>query len=155
MNNFFTIIMFEIHLQLEIMIYKKIDEFVVTQLRQIMKIYSTFWKNHERTMKLLKSKYLRMFFVIDWKNKINKLFIKIYSLNKSNKQFVDEIFDKFHKQSKMNWMIQFISFDFFNFVVWKITVVNDQFKKKYVIMNIRNLNRMIQFDFLFYFCKRT
>ena len=42
MNNFFTIIMFEIHLQLEIMIYKKIDEFVVTQLRQIMKIYSTF-----------------------------------------------------------------------------------------------------------------
>ena len=42
MNNFFTIIIFKIHLSLKITIYKKIDEFVVIQLRQIIKIYSTF-----------------------------------------------------------------------------------------------------------------
>ena len=51
-----------------------------------------------------------------------------------------------HTQGKMNWFIKFISFIFSVFMIYKIVYVNSKKiakRKKKVIINIRELNKII------------
>ena len=85
---------------------------------------------------------MKILFKIDWKSRIFDK-IKIYSLNTRNKELIDVIFDKLHEFDKLNWIEKFTSFNYFVFCVWKN--INDE-KKKRIIVDIRRLNVIIQFD---------
>ena len=78
----------------------------------------------------------------DWKQRIFDK-TKIYSLDKKNKELVDEIFDKLHESDRFSWTDEFIFFNYFVFCVWK--KVNDK-KKNRSIVDIRDLNAIIQSD---------
>ena len=67
----------------------------------------------------------------------------MYSLKTKNKKFVDVIFDKLHEFDKLSWIEELTSFNYFVFCVWKN--VNDE-KKRRVMIDIRNLNVIIQFN---------
>ena len=82
---------------------------------------------------------MKISFKSNWKQKIFDK-IKIYSLNKKNKKFVDEIFDKLHESNRFNWTNEFIFFNYFVFCVWK--EINDK-KKNRSIVNIRDFNIII------------
>ena len=64
---------------------------------------------------------------------------RVYSIESKNRTIIDVIFDKMHKKNKMTWIIQFTSFSFSTFVIWK-DIFNDV--KKRVVMNIRELNKI-------------
>jgi hypothetical protein len=77
---------------------------------------------------------------------------KMYSLNFANRKFVDEIFDKLHVQNRMKYINQFISHDYFVFAIWKtIFESNDLKRKNRIVVNIRELNKIILIDFYFMF----
>ena len=67
-------------------------------------------------------------FKSNWKTKVFDK-VKIY-------------FYKFHEFEKFSWIIEFISFNYFLFCVWKIDV-NDE-RKKRVVIDICDLNVIIQ-----------
>lgn len=89
------------------------------------------------------SVHMSIFLKFNWadNHKINR----VYSFEIKNQKFVNEIFDKFYDQNKMNWFNQFTSFDYSVFVIWKTIIKNDKIiRKKRVVVNIRDLNQIIQ-----------
>jgi DNA-binding ferritin-like protein (Dps family) len=60
------------------------------------------------------------------------------------RELIDETFDKLHQQNKMHWTIEFTVHEASIFVVWRQIFEDD--KKKRVIVNIRDLNKIVEFD---------
>ena len=108
--------------------------------------YLDLWKNID-FVQLFQKNWMRISFKSDWKQRIFDK-TKIYSLNKKNRKFVDEIFDKLHESNRFNWTNDFILFSYFVFCVWK--KINDQ-KKSRSIVNIRDFNAIIQSNVYFLF----
>ena len=81
----------------------------------------------------------------NWKQRISDK-TKIYSLDKKNRELVDETFDKLHEFDRFSWTDEFISFDYSVFCVWK--KINDK-RKNRSVMNIRDLNAITQSDVYF------
>ena len=77
----------------------------------------------------------------DWETKIFEK-VKVYSLKQKDRDLIDKTFDEFHKTGKFFWTIEFISFNYFLFCVWKINVNNE--RKDRVVVDIRDLNVIIQ-----------
>ena len=75
-------------------------------------------------------------------------FARIFKLSSENKAFVNKKFDVLHTQKKSKWTINFISYAFSVFVVWHTVHLLDKpsQKKNRVIVNIRELNKIIEFD---------
>ena len=78
----------------------------------------------------------------DWKKRVSKK-TKMYSLNAKNRKLMNKIFDDLHRIDRMFWTNQSTSFFYSCFCVWKS--VDDE-KKNRVIVDIRNLNVITQFD---------
>jgi hypothetical protein len=69
--------------------------------------------------------------------------VKVYSMKLKKRELIDETFDKLHQQKKMHWTIESTVHSAFVFVVWRM--INDE-RKSRVIVNIRELNKIIEFD---------
>jgi hypothetical protein len=69
--------------------------------------------------------------------------VKVYSMKSKKRELIDEIFDKLHDQEKMHWTTEFIAHEISVFVVWRM--INKE-KKKRVIIDIRDLNKIVKFD---------
>ena len=75
---------------------------------------------------------------------------KIYSLNSTDRKFVDETFDKLHAQKRMKYIIQSTPHDYFIFVVWRIVFeFNNSKRKDRVVIDIRNFNKIVIIDTYF------
>ena len=75
---------------------------------------------------------------------------KMYSLNLVDRKLVDETFDKLHAQERMKYTSQFTSHDYSIFAIWRIVFDFDDSKRKSrVIVNIRDLNKIILTDSYF------
>ena len=57
-------------------------------------------------------------------------------------------FDLYQKIEKMNWTMKSTSYAYFVFVIWITTQLSKKSstKKNHVMMNIRNLNKIFEFD---------
>ena len=108
--------------------------------------YLDLWKNIDFAQFFQKN-WMRISLKSDWEQRIFGK-TKIYSLNKKNREFVDEIFDKLHESNRFSWTNEFISFSYFVFCVWK--KINDQ-KKNRSIVDIRDFNAIIQSNVYFLF----
>ena len=68
----------------------------------------------------------------------------MYLLNFANRKLMNEIFDKLHAQKRMKYINQFISHDYLIFAIWRIVFdFNNSKRKKRVIVNIRDFNKII------------
>ena len=97
---------------------------------KLIKKYDSLWKKKNTLIKIFESAYMPISLKFDWTNhlKINR----IYSLEIKNRVLIDETFDKFHQQKEMKWIKNFIFFEYFVFVIWRIVIKNEKSIKKNV-----------------------
>ena len=112
---------------------------VVQIFTKLISEYFDLWKDIDFA-KFSFENWMRISLKSNWKQRIFDK-IKIYSLNKKNKELVDEIFDKLHESDRFSWTDEFTSFSYSVFCVWK--KINEK-KKNRSIVDIRNLNVITQ-----------
>ena len=88
---------------------------IVKIFNKLIDEYSNFWKNIEFVV-LSKKNWMKILLKFDWEQKILDK-IKMYFLNKKNRELVNETFDKLHEFEKLNWTKKFTSFNYFVFCV--------------------------------------
>ena len=95
------------------------------------------------TVKMFKLAHMFISLKSNWTN--NHKTNRVYLVKIKNQKFINEIFDKLHEQKKMKWFLRFIFFWIFNLCDLKNRHKRKQiWKKKRVIINIRDLNQIIQ-----------
>ena len=73
--------------------------------------------------------------------------IKVYLLSSKNHEIVNKIFDKLHNQKYMTWAENHIFSDYSVFIVWWDALIDDKItKKKWVIVNLKNFNKITESD---------
>jgi hypothetical protein len=124
----------------EITIY---DAFTIRQqLFDTVEKYSLWNKTKNFVINVSKNEWMS----ITLKSNAKIEFAKIYSMSLKERKLIDEIFDKLHNQRKMHWIKKSIAHEAFVFVVWRM--INDE-KKKRIVVDIRDLNKIAKSDFYF------
>ncbi len=114
---------------------------VRSQLLRTIQKYSILWNKIENfTINVLDNEWMSVIL----KSKAKIKFVRIYSMRFKKRELIDETFDKLHQQRKMHWIIELTVHDALVFVVWRM--INDE-RKNRVVMNIKELNKIIEFDF--------
>ena len=108
-------------------------------LANLVNSYQNIFRDSDFIVNISENEWMLINFKFEVVSKLNKM----YSLEVKDRNFIDVIFDKLHQQNKLHWTIQFISFNYSIFVVWRDTFTD---QKKRVIINIRNLNDIIESD---------
>ena len=75
----------------------------------------------------------------------------MYSLSSKDKKIVDKKFDRLHLEEKMSWITQSISYEYLVFVIWRTVHASEKSleRKRRVVVNIKNLNKIFMFDVYF------
>ena len=122
------------------------DDFEIKKkLKTMIFRWKNLWNEKDSIVKISKSAHMPINLKSNWidHHKINR----VYFVDVKNQKFIDEIFDKLHKQNKMKWSNSSIFFDYSVFVVWKTVIKNEKFvRKNRIVVNIRNLNQISQID---------
>ena len=105
--------------------------------------YHDIWTD-QSFVKLSKENWMRLFLKTDWEDKIKEK-VKVYSLKIRDREVVDNTFDELQKQNKLSYITKSTLFSFSCFVVWKESESLDK-KKDRVVVDIRDLNAISQFD---------
>ena len=111
----------------------------VIDIINLIENFQNVFHDVEITVNISKKKWMS----INLKSNVILKINKIYSLNNKNKKFMNVIFDKFHEQKKLHWIVQSIEFNYSTFVIWRNILVDE---KKRVVMNIRDLNDIMKND---------
>ena len=109
---------------------------------KLIKKYDSLWKKKNTRSKIFESTYMSVLLKLDWINhlKINR----ICSFEIENHALIDKTFDKLHQYKKIKWTKNFIFFEYFVFVIWKIVIKNEKsIRKKRVVIDIKKLNKII------------
>ena len=107
------------------------------ELTNLMNSYQNIFRNSDSIVDIFEDEWMFINFKFEIVSKLNK----VYSLEIKNRNFIDVTFDKLHQQNKLHWTIQFISFSYSTFVVWRDTFTN---QKRRVVIDIKNLNDIIE-----------
>ena len=123
------------------------DSSTYNRIFTIIDAYFNVWKSTNEIVNVFKNQWMIIFILFDAKSNS----AKIYSHNFQNKKFVDEKFDRLHKQKKLNWTNEATSYAYFCFVVWKTINIFEKSleRKNKMIINIKNLNKISMFDAYF------
>ena len=108
-------------------------------LTNLVNNYQNIFRDFDFIVNIFEDEWMSINFKFEAVFKFNKM----YFLKVKNRSFIDVTFDKLHQQNKLHWTIQFISFNYSVFVVWR-DIFTDQ--KKRVMINIKNLNDIIESD---------
>ena len=130
----------------DIIIYD--DNYVVVKLFIVTKIYFNIWqKKIIDTINISEKKWMS----INIMSKIKFDSTRVFKFDKQNRDVIDKKFDELHRQEKMNWTTQFISYEYFCFVIWRtIHLLEKTSKRKNkIVVDIREFNKIIQFDAYF------
>ena len=130
----------------DIIIYD--DNYVVVKFFIVTKIYFNIWQK----------KFIDTINISEKKMNVNKYYIKnqirfdtcIQAWQARSWRHWQEVW-RATSSKKMNWTTQFISYAYFCFVVWRtIHLLEKTSKRKNrIVVNIRELNKIIQFDAYF------
>ena len=72
---------------------------------------------------------------------------KVYLLSIKDCEVVNKTFDKLHNQKHMTWAENHILSDYLIFIVWQDALIDDKItKKKWVIINFKNFNKIMKSD---------
>ena len=130
----------------DIIIYD--DEFVNVKLSTIAKVYFNIWqKKTTNIVNISKKEWMSMNIIFDAKSNS----ARVFKLNKQDRDIIDKKFDELHKQEKMSWITQFISYAYSCFVIWRTIYLFDKSSKRKskIVVDIRDFNKIIQFDVYF------
>ena len=99
-----------------VIIYSSGNSETVHQLSEVMQAHSEIWEKCENVVNISELHWMSISLIDDWQSKyICKS--KIYSLDKTDWEFIDAEFNKLHTQNKIKWFNKFISFSYSCFVV--------------------------------------
>ena len=104
------------------------------RLEQIIDVYSSLWTNHDQVIDISEVEWMS----IKIKSNVNVQLVKSYSLKRK-----DQKFDRLHAQEKMSWIIEFTSYEYLVFVVWR-TIEELNERKNRIIIDIRDLNKLAE-----------
>jgi hypothetical protein len=138
----------EIHIKIKKKSLKKtsLDEIIVydtSKVRQLLlntinRFKSSLWDRIENiTMNVFENQWMSITLKFDVKIET----IKVYSMSSSEKDLIDETFNKLHDQDKMHWTTKLIAHDASIFVVWRM--INEERKNKIIVI-IRKLNKIVK-----------
>ena len=131
-------------LSTNITIYDDIDTRI--KFANVIANYSNLWNDNEFIVRISSNEWMS----IEIKSNVKIETTKMYSLNLADKKFVDETFDKLHAQKRMKYISQFTLHDYSIFAIWRIVFdFDDSKRKKRVIVNIRDFNKIIFIDSYF------
>ena len=98
--------------------------------------FPSLWEEGEFA-KIPREDWMRIPLRADWEQKVPKT-PRVYPLSNDAKRVVDKVFDKLHKQKRLDWTSQSTPFSFPVFVVWK--TLPDGSRKGRPVIDIRGLN---------------
>ncbi len=110
------------------------------QLFEIAKKYSLWDKSENIVIKILENEWMSITLKFDVKIETAKM----YSMSSKERELINETFDKLHNQEKMHWIKKFTAHEALVFVIWR--QMSDDERKKRVVINIRDLNKIVEFD---------
>ena len=133
-------------INIDIIVYdtSKVVEIIIS----MTKVFLNFWQNDDFVVNLFSKKWM----FIDLKSDVKSMLFKIYSFDQTNKNFIDQKFDKLQRQNKLKYITQSTSFNYSVFVIWRIIQKNSNessIRKNKVIINIRKLNKIIKSNIYF------
>ena len=114
-------------------------------LTRIFEFYFEIWKDSDTFVKISSNQWM----TISIKSNAKIAVVKIYSVNFKNRALIDDLFDRMHRQRRMNWSTTFTKHDYFVFVTWRTILKPDQnsIRKKRVVVDIRSLNKIAETNF--------
>ena len=126
----------------DIIIYD--NAFAYERLFIVADAYSDIWRDNEDIVNIFEKNWMSISTVTDTKSNVSKM----YFLKSKNRKIIDKKFDRLHVEDKMNWIIEFIFYEYFCFVIWKTVYVSSKSSKRKnkMIINIRELNKIFMFD---------
>ena len=108
--------------------------------------YSNLWNDNEFIVRISFEKWM----LIEIKSNVKIETIKMYSLNFVDKKLINNTFDKLHAQKRMKYINQSILHEYSIFAIWRIVFdFDDSKRKRRVVVNIRDLNKIIFIDSYF------
>ena len=118
--------------------------FVVQAIAAIAKVFLNLWKNDDFIVNLPSDEW--MFIILQSDAKLTPS--KIYSMNQTDKNFIDKEFDKFQQQGKLKFIFQSTSFSYSVFVIWRIIHRSNESSKRKdrVVVDIRDLNKITELN---------
>ena len=113
-------------------------------IKEIVEFYFSIWFDAENIVNIAKENWMSVNLLSE--TKISQ--VKIYSIKSKNKQLIDEVFDKLHAQRRMKYSKYSISHEYSIFVTWRTILKSEQesVRKKRVVVDIRELNKIIETD---------
>ena len=115
------------------------------KLETVVSRWKNLWNEKDSIVKIPKSAHMPIDLKPNWADhhKTNR----VYPVGVKDQEFIDETFDKLHKQGKMEWSNSPTPFGYPVFVVWK-TVIKDgkSVRKGRAVVDIRGLNQITQTD---------
>ena len=115
------------------------------KIRQVAKIYLKLWSNDDdATMKISENNWMSINLLSDAKISI----AKVYSIEFKNKQLIDEMFNKLHKQERMKYIKYSTAYDYSVFVIWRTILKSGQesIRKNRIMIDIKELNKITETD---------
>ena len=120
------------------------NEPTIEKINVITKKTSGVWCSIFKMINLSFDKWMKINTI---ETEISKLF-RVFKLRSEDRNFVNKKFDALHVQNKLKWTSKSTSYAFPVFVVWHTMHLSGKVpqRKNRVIVNIRNLNKIIEFD---------
>jgi len=85
---------------------------------------------------MFKKEWLRILLRNNWQSKIIGK-ARVYSLGVKNRELVNNIFDEFYDQGRLDWTITNTPFNYLVFIIWRNILKG---RKSRVIVNIKGFN---------------
>jgi hypothetical protein len=115
--------------------------FARQQLFHTIERYSLWDKIETIVINILENEWMSITLKLDVKIEI----VKVYSMRSKKRELINETFDKLHNQEKMHWIKEFTAHEASMFVIWR--QMSDKKKKRRIVVDIRELNKIVEFDF--------
>ena len=114
------------------------------QLTAVAEAYPKLWFDDSFTIRISPKEHMP----IDIQSNAKIKTAKIYSLEPTDRKFVNKTFDKLHKQKRIKYFSQPTSHNYPIFVMWRtVPDPENPERKKRVIINIKKLNKIAITDF--------
>ena len=126
----------------EIIVYN--DIMICQQVNAMIDAYFKIWNAKSKIINISFEEWMKINTISKTKSESSR----VYKLGDENKVVINKKFDSYQKMKKMNWTMSSTSYVYSAFVVWTtIRLSNKSFmKKKRVVVNIRRLNKIFEFD---------
>ena len=131
-------------LSADITIYDDVD--TRTKFANVIASYSNLWNDNEFIVRISSNEWMS----IEIKSNVKIETAKMYSLSFVDRKLINDTFDKLHAQKRMKYISQSTSHEYSIFAIWRIVFdFDDSKRKKRVIVNIRDLNKITLIDSYF------